>query len=192
MNWNQYLELSEKTLSREFHTDEKVEVLLHAVMGILTELDELLENYDRGFDSVNVLEEIGDVIWYFAILGREFGIDFPNLEIKEKAKEPQKIIINLIKNSCKLLDILKKKIYYNKPISEEVFVSLTRIISLNIADYMNYYDIDVEKSFEVNINKLKARYGEKFSSENAINRNLEVERQILEDLSTPLNSPPTN
>lgn len=180
MNWNQYLELSEKTLSREFHTDEKVEVLLHSVMGILTELDELLENYDKEFDGVNALEEIGDVLWYCAILGREWEIDFPTLQVKEKAKDPQKIIINLVKTTCKLLDILKKKIYYNKPINEEIFVSLVKIIMLNVADYMSYYDIDVEKSFEVNINKLKARYGEKFSSENAINRNLEVEREILE------------
>jgi NTP pyrophosphatase (non-canonical NTP hydrolase) len=180
MNWNQYLELSEKTLSSEFHIDKKSEVILHSVMGILTELDELLENYDKELDTINVVEEIGDVLFYLAILGREWGIDFPHLQVKEKAQDPKEIILNLIKNSCKLLDILKKKIYYNKPINEEIFVSLTKIIILNVADYMNYYDIDMEKSFEININKLKARYGDKFSSDSAINRNLELEREILE------------
>ena len=34
--------------------------------------------------------------------------------------------------------------------------------------------------FDININKLKARYGDKFSSERAINRDLETEREILE------------
>ena len=38
----------------------------------------------------------------------------------------------------------------------------------------------LKKSFDVNIAKLKARYGEKFSSEKAINRDLETERNILE------------
>jgi len=42
MNWSEYKELSEKTLSTQFHCDDKkIELLLHAVMGILTELDEL-------------------------------------------------------------------------------------------------------------------------------------------------------
>ena len=51
---------------------------------------------------------------------------------------------------------------------------------LDVSDYMNNYDIDIEKSFDVNIDKLKARYGDKFSSEKAINRDLETERNILE------------
>jgi hypothetical protein len=45
---------------------------------------------------------------------------------------------------------------------------------------MNVYDINIQNSFDVNIAKLKARYGEKFSSERAINRDLETERNILE------------
>jgi hypothetical protein len=51
---------------------------------------------------------------------------------------------------------------------------------LDVSDYMNTYDIDIEKSFDVNIDKLRARYGDKFSSEKAINRDLETERNILE------------
>ena len=42
---------------------------------------------------------------------------------------------------------------------------------------MNNY----EKSLENNINKLKVRFPEKFTEENAINRNLEEERKQLEN-----------
>ena len=49
-----------------------------------------------------------------------------------------------------------------------------------IQDYMNHFNINLEDSFDININKLKARYGDKFSSERAINRDLETEREILE------------
>lgn len=38
-----------------------------------------------------------------------------------------------------------------------------------------------EELMEKNIAKLRARYGEKFSSEKAINRNLDLERKILEE-----------
>jgi len=50
---------------------------------------------------------------------------------------------------------------------------------LNISDYMNCYDLNTEEIFDINIQKLKARYGDKFSSERAINRDLETERKIL-------------
>ena len=46
--------------------------------------------------------------------------------------------------------------------------------------YAKLYNIDTEKSWDINISKLRARYGDKFSSEKAINRNLVVERNILE------------
>ncbi len=75
---------------------------------------------------------------------------------------------------------MKKKIYYNKPVDEYTFKTITNLVMLDLSDYMNTYDIDIQKSFDVNIAKLKARYGEKFSSEKAINRDLETERNILE------------
>ena len=40
--------------------------------------------------------------------------------------------------------------------------------------------VSFEEIQERNIEKLKARYGEKFTDEKAINRNLETERSILE------------
>ena len=43
-----------------------------------------------------------------------------------------------------------------------------------------YDGIDYEKSLENNINKLKVRFPEKFTEENALNRNLKEERKVLE------------
>ena len=56
MNWKEYLELSEKTLSTEFHHDPQTRNLLHAVTGILTEIDELLENKIGEEDHTNLQE----------------------------------------------------------------------------------------------------------------------------------------
>jgi hypothetical protein len=50
MNLQEYIELSEKTLSNEFHSDKKMEKILHAVMGSLTEIEELLDNYENEMD----------------------------------------------------------------------------------------------------------------------------------------------
>jgi len=181
MNWKEYLELSEKTLSTQFNCEEKEQRVLHATIGILTEVEELLDNHiGDSQDITNMLEEAGDITWYLAILGREYQLDYPQIIVKEKNGDPMKLVLKIIKNTCKLLDMMKKKIYYNKPVDEYTFKTITNLVMLDLSDYMNTYDIDIQKSFDVNIAKLKARYGEKFSSEKAINRDLETERNILE------------
>ena len=181
MNWKEYLELSEKTLSTQFHCEEREQLLLHAVIGVLTEVEELLDNHiGDEQDITNMLEEAGDITWYLAIIGREMDLDYPQLVVKTKNDNPMKLVLKIVKNTCKLLDMMKKKLYYNKPIDENLFKTITTLVMLDVSDYMNTYDIDIEKSFDVNIDKLKARYGDKFSSEKAINRDLETERNILE------------
>jgi len=81
MNWSEYKELSEKTLSTQFHCDDKkIELLLHAVMGILTELDELSD----WKDDINRREEIADSFWYLALLDRtlNLNLDFDNIKLE--------------------------------------------------------------------------------------------------------------
>jgi len=181
MNWNEYLELSEKTLSTQFNCDSKEQKVLHAVIGVLTEVEELLDNHiGETQDFTNILEEAGDITWYLAIIGREYQLDYPQLLVRNKNEDPMKLVLKIIKNTCKLLDMMKKKIYYNKPIDENLFKTITHVVMLDLSDYMNVYDINIQNSFDINIAKLKARYGEKFSSERAINRDLETERNILE------------
>lgn len=179
MEWKEYLELSEKTLSTEFHCEEKYQRMLHAVIGILTEVEELLDNHIDKIDKTNVLEEVGDITWYIAIIGREYNLDFPK-NIPLNSDISMNIIVSIMKQTCKLLDMLKKKIYYNKPINEELFKQTTTVIMILIQSYMNHYKIDISNSFDINIAKLKARYGDKFTAKNAINRDIEKERKILE------------
>ncbi len=190
MNWNEYLELSEKTMSKEFFSENKKDqFLLHAVMGVLTEVEELIQNENsQNPDKTNLLEEVGDITWYLAILGRETGVDwvdFKQMENIVKSIKPVKEgsqlrLMNIIEHSCGLLDSLKKKLYYNKPINEEDFRLRTSVLFHSVAVYLIYNNLDPDKVFDVNIAKLKSRYGEKFSTERAINRDLETEREILE------------
>lgn len=56
--------------------------LLHAAMGLVTESGEFLDNfkkhiyYGKPFDATNVVEEIGDVLWYCAIALDCVGMSF--------------------------------------------------------------------------------------------------------------------
>lgn len=94
--------------------------LLHASMGLVTEAGEFQDAikkhlyYGRELDTVNLKEELGDLIWYCAIALEALGTDF-------------------------------------------------------------------ESVMQTNIDKLSARYPEKFTEELAENRDLEKERAILEN-----------
>ena len=178
MEWTEYKVLSEKTLSTEFHCGKQVENLLHGVSGVITELEELL-----GWnDEVNKKEEVADVFWYIALLDRELdlNLEIPNYEKGITQLTSQTLIIQSFKTSSLLLDFLKKKLFYNKSIDIDAFSNESKSLFETMCTFCKVNNIDVKSILDTNIEKLKARYGEKFSSDRAINRNLEKERMILE------------
>jgi|SaaInlV_165m_DNA_1040744.scaffolds.fasta_scaffold15702_3 NTP pyrophosphatase (non-canonical NTP hydrolase) len=98
--------------------------IIHGIDGCVTEAGELQDAmkrhmfYGKELDLVNLKEEIGDIMWYLAILVDELGTSFEELG-------------------------------------------------------------------DINIKKLSSRYPEKFTSENALNRDLDKERDILEGVKVP-------
>ncbi len=125
MNPQEYIDLAKVTETKDYkpvleRIDEKEVRLLHGAMGLASEAGEFLSPikahiyYGRELDKTHLKEEIGDVMWYLAILCDELGIGFDEI-------------------------------------------------------------------WEANIAKLKARYGEKFSEHMANKRNLDKEREALEN-----------
>lgn len=59
--------------------------LLHASMGLVTESGEFQDTlkkflfYDKEMDVTNLKEELGDIMWYFAIACDSLGIDFEDI-----------------------------------------------------------------------------------------------------------------
>ena len=125
MEMSQYLNESNvtdlKNIDPAFvRCDRDMVRLLHGGIGIATESGEILDQlkkhiyYGKPLDKVNLKEEIGDVLWYCALLLRELDSTF-------------------------------------------------------------------EEVAETNINKLRARFGDKFSEYDAQHRDLVKERSILEN-----------
>lgn len=88
--------------------------------------------------------------------------------------------IGMCTEAGEFIDQLKKHIFYGKPLDrvnlKEELGDLLYYIGVAMDELETDFDIEQRK----NIAKLKARYGDKFSSEAAINRDLDKEREILE------------
>jgi hypothetical protein len=97
-----------------------------------------------------------------------------------EVKTPQGLIMSMLKGILQIQDLIKKKLYYNKPINQDSMNGLVAFLDMDIRMYLNIYNLKIEEVWERNIAKLKARYVDKFSSDRAINRDLETERTILE------------
>jgi NTP pyrophosphatase (non-canonical NTP hydrolase) len=78
------------------------------------------------------------------------------------------------------LDAMKKHIFYGKELDRVNLREELGDLFWYIAIACDELDIEFEPIMKRNIEKLKARYGEKFSEEAAEYRNLNKEREILE------------
>jgi hypothetical protein len=88
--------------------------------------------------------------------------------------------MGLCTEAAEFVDMLKKHIFYGKKLD---IVNLQE--EIGDSDWYSAIGIDaLETTFEeiltTNIAKLRARYPEKFTEEAAINRNLKLEREVLE------------
>jgi NTP pyrophosphatase (non-canonical NTP hydrolase) len=80
-------------------------------------------------------------------------------------------IIGISTEAGELLDQLKKHMFYGKPFDLQNFREEIGDLCWYMAIATKAIDVDLQDIMESNIRKLKARYGEKFSTDRAINRN---------------------
>jgi len=179
--------------------------LLHATMGISTEITELFEMIQsKNLDLTNLMEECGDATWYIGIAVNELGVDADSFFEKAKSlslknknsllekslmsldfmkrKKIQKLLNKIVKSSGNSLDLMKKGVFYSREINLEKMEHFLIEILADLISILKVGDFDIEETFQININKLhKKRFKSgQFSSQEANNRNLEEERKTLE------------
>lgn len=119
--------------------------------------------------------------------------DFP--AIRERMKTVRAIrlmhaVLGLASEAGEIADQIKKHFFYGKPLD-------TVNLAEEIGDLFWYQalmvnelaetnpEIGFDSIEETNIAKLRKRYGDKFSEQRAVNRNLDIERKILEGHMRP-------
>ena len=149
----------------------------HMALGVTTEIGELEEGLERK-DLVNVREEHGDANWYIANLCNIYSMDFTILyevaeeQIEKGLREPFKL--------HDLVDLHKREFAYGKDIDvDDLFDELLNLMTYLIS-VARVCEFTFEESLIKNIDKLYQRFPNKFTQEDALNRDLEKEREILE------------
>lgn len=153
--------------------------VVHAVLGLAGELAELREAFISA-DRINILEELGDFYWYLAIIENTFDLTF-EFDAENFLVEgfPDDLFADLEYHVCKLVDMAKRTIFYNK--EQEDWDVVGQEVALSLGSLAHKFGSTVEDVKRANIEKLRARYGEKFSEERVLDRDLSNEVKVLEE-----------
>jgi len=179
MRFDEYIKLAVRTESRinpktgvGFTRDER---LLHAAIGMVTEVGELLDAikkhifYGKQLDRVNMQEEIGDLCWYVALASDVLNIT-PEAVIRGSADVFCQVI-SIVHVSANCLVFVHNEVAVVNALSDIMgsIFTICEVKSFSLGDIL-----------DTNIAKLKARYPDKFDTDKALNRDLKLERKILE------------
>lgn len=168
-----YIEQAIKTES--IHWFEPNHRLLHAAMGLVTESSEL-----RGYtDEKNMVEELGDVMWYVAL-----GCDTLEVTLQEAEEaaggwdvDEFDPIDDIISSAGEIVDVLKKSTFYGKPFDARKIVEHLGRIILAVAEAGDQYgEVFLDEIMATNILKLQKRFSKgAFTKDEALNRNVDNE-----------------
>ena len=184
MNWNEYRALAIRTESIPANSfgmlptvevtsmyetamqNEKATRLLHAALGLCTELNE----QESGDGTVNYIEEAGDVLWYLAILDDVVDwMRFPSLA-GIKPTHPINFYVGEIQ------DVVKRHIFYGTEINLDRLRMSALMVFHKLESELARHDIDIALAMEANIRKLEKRFPDKmFTSQAAIHRDVDRE-----------------
>ena len=120
---------------------------------------------------------------YIADAVRTESKDFATIAARMQSPENIRLLhsaIGLVTEAGEIQDALKKHIFYGRTLDKVNLEEELGDLFWYMAVMADTLGISFEQVMEKNIRKLKSRYGEKFTEERAIKRDLDTERQILE------------
>ncbi len=197
MNFDTYCALAKRTekLMPDLH-----QRLTHHALGYATEAGEILDVfkkhhiYGKPLDRVNLVEEIGDACWYLAGLANAWQVDscalssavvsgwlikhndaawtLDMLTLQQSFGAISAELAMTVRNSQDA-PVLPQRAAY---LIEKAFIPLNHLL--------HYWCVGVtmKEAMAVNVAKLAARYGDKYSDAGATVRDLGTERGLLADL----------
>ena len=174
--------------------DSKLEGIQHAGFGLMTEMGEILDTYKRHryykvpLDKKNLIEEVGDVLWYIAL-----GYHFLDIVMPEHAPNanPELTMFQGPIDTDVLLGKMAKSaanyfcisMLYKEDWNEEFLDwDLDRLYFWLGLFVKQELGTTLEECAEANLTKLQKRYPDKtFTTQAALNRDTEAELSHIKE-----------
>lgn len=180
-DFNEYQTHALRTLAPGYSKSINV---MHSVMGMVGEIGELLEHSIPTWDAKNDprVGEVGDCLWYCAVLANELGIPFQTVVneaytlysgLSEFPGLPADARAAIY--AARLMELVKKEYFYQKtPDPSELSKNLTWYVA-ELQSIATFIGVKLLTAAEINVNKLAKRFPDKFDADKAINRDYEAE-----------------
>lgn len=207
MNLKDYTPLAMRTESKNYmRLFRPLDVRLnHAALGIASETAKLLDwlaanhaaQQSEGaavVDRANLLEELGDILWYAALGSDAIGIELADLVEVGRQQDfnlpwpggslldtAQAAIRWLNRAAGELADFVKRTIFYGQQIDPAKAGSSLAYVLTAVRHLAEAAGSSIEEVAAINIAKLRRRYPNTFNSNDAVNRDLAAERSVLEE-----------
>lgn len=127
---------------------------------------------------------------YQELASRTESIDFDAIRLRTENVRAIRLMhaqFGLASEGGEFAGQLKKAFFYGTPLDTVNLAEELGDLFWYMALAANELGIDFERIMEINIRKLAKRYGDKFSENRAVTRNLNIERAILEGTMRPAN-----
>lgn len=148
---------------------------VHMILGITGEFFGELVGVCITKDRNRIKDETGDVLWYLAGLARTQGLSSFTQENMAFNKD-----ITVYENIGNIAEVLKKNMAYEKPYDDESMNYAIYQLYNHIVTMLSHFDIDVNQVMQLNIEKLKARFPDKFEADLAINKDNNIEQKVFD------------
>jgi NTP pyrophosphatase (non-canonical NTP hydrolase) len=144
---------------------------------------------DEVIKVLNDLDKWKKYLFYGKVLPKELGVegkvftrDYEEpIKLSEKEVKVLHSSMGCATESGELLEAIRKVIVDGNELDTPNLIEEQGDLLWYNSILSDAIGVSFDKSMDVNIAKLKARYPEKFTEDKAINRDLVVERKILED-----------
>lgn len=180
MDLNEYLTHCKRTSRNVLTIEEK---LSNFTLGLVGEVGEVFLLFNKEYKPkiVEIEKEIGDVLWYTTGL-MDLYADFTDLnhvlsyrlrsnklmyyyDIKTKTININEILANMILDGTFIADETKKKVFHNKTVDVIRIIGTLADIYFLCENLLACFNLTIENTLIKNVEKLKLRYPDGFSSE---------------------------
>ena len=184
MNIEQYLIESERT-ERKFPEGLVIESELHGTLRALLEASEIqggiLDQLKKVIVYGKPIEDCESRIEELVEAGKrlEPRDDLGNAELTQDQAEVLHALLGYVTEIAEIIPVLSRFVFEGKPMDIINLSEELADVDWYRAVLLRKFCIDEGDIRQKNIDKLKVRFPDKFNSDNALNRDLEAEKEVL-------------